>query len=67
MEVLSLVKTSVSIVEVLLRELKLNLIILLVLGFDAIWISPISKNKVDDYHGYAALNWNEINEHFGTK
>jgi len=37
------------------------------MGFDAIWISPIPQNKGNDYHGYAALNWNEVNEHFGTR
>ena len=37
------------------------------LGFDAIWISPIPENMGDDYHGYAALNWNEVNPNFGTK
>jgi alpha-amylase len=21
----------------------------------------------NDYHGYAALDWNEVNSHFGTK
>lgn len=37
------------------------------MGFDAIWISPIPKNMGDDYHGYAALDWFNVNEHFGTE
>lgn len=37
------------------------------MGFSAIWISPIPQNKGDDYHGYAALNWYEVNSHFGTE
>ena len=37
------------------------------MGFDAIWISPVPKNKGDDYHGYAFLDLYEINEHFGSK
>jgi len=36
------------------------------MGFDAIWISPIPHNAPPDYHGYGALNWEKINEHFGT-
>lgn len=36
------------------------------MGFDAIWISPIPENLNNDYHGYAALNWNNVNPHFGT-
>ena len=36
------------------------------LGFDAIWISPIPENYGNDYHGYAALNWNNVNPNFGT-
>ena len=36
------------------------------MGFDAIWISPIPENKGQDYHGYAALDWEKINSHFGT-
>jgi alpha-amylase len=36
------------------------------MGFDAIWISPIPHNAEPDYHGYGALNWEQINEHFGT-
>lgn len=36
------------------------------LGFDAIWISPIPENMGNDYHGYAALNWNNVNPNFGT-
>jgi len=37
------------------------------LGFDAIWISPIPENQGDDYHGYGAINFYEVNQHFGTK
>jgi len=37
------------------------------MGFDAIWISPIPKNKGNDYHGYAALDWFEVNPHMGSK
>lgn len=36
------------------------------MGFDAIWISPIPENMGNDYHGYAALNWYEVNPMFGT-
>ena len=37
------------------------------MGFDAIWISPIPENLGNDYHGYAALNWFNVNPHFGTE
>ena len=37
------------------------------MGFDAIWISPIVKNKEPGYHGYWATNWEDVNEHFGSK
>jgi alpha-amylase len=39
------------------------------MGFDAIWISPVVKNVETpyNYHGYSALNFNELNEHFGTE
>lgn len=36
------------------------------MGFDAIWISPVVTNSPGGYHGYWALNWNEINPYFGT-
>ena len=36
------------------------------MGFDAIWISPIPHNAEADYHGYGALDWEKVNEHFGT-
>lgn len=36
------------------------------MGFDAIWISPIPKNMVDNYHGYAAIDFTRVNENFGT-
>ena len=37
------------------------------LGFDAIWISPIPENMGDDYHGYAGLNWYNVNQHYGSE
>jgi alpha-amylase len=37
------------------------------MGFDAIWISPIVKNMDGGYHGYWATNWEDVNEHFGSK
>uniref|UniRef100_A0A7S3MMW5 alpha-amylase n=1 Tax=Favella ehrenbergii TaxID=182087 RepID=A0A7S3MMW5_9SPIT len=37
------------------------------MGFDAIWISPIPHNAEADYHGYGALDWEKVNEHFGTE
>jgi alpha-amylase len=43
------------------------------MGFDAIWISPVTEqiegNSVDGtaYHGYWQTNINEVNSHFGTK
>lgn len=37
------------------------------MGFDAIWISPIPHNAEPDYHGYGALDWERVNEHFGTE
>ena len=36
------------------------------MGFDAIWISPIPHNAEPDYHGYGALDWEKVNEHFGS-
>jgi alpha-amylase len=36
------------------------------MGFDAIWISPIPLNNDHDYHGYAAINWEKRDPHFGT-
>jgi len=36
------------------------------LGFDAIWISPISKNLGEGYHGYTFSDMFQINPHFGT-
>ena len=36
------------------------------MGFDAIWISPIPVNNWPyDYHGYGALDWENVNEYFG--
>lgn len=37
------------------------------MGFDAIWISPVIENQGKDYHGYAGLNWEKINSHFGSE
>mmetsp|Transcript_3443 Transcript_3443/g.2429 ORF Transcript_3443/g.2429 Transcript_3443/m.2429 type:complete len:87 (+) Transcript_3443:201-461(+) len=37
------------------------------MGFDAIWISPIPENYGNDYHGYAGLNWYNVNPEFGTE
>ena len=36
------------------------------MGFDAIWISPILKNKEGSYHGYHNIDLYSINEHFGS-
>ena len=36
------------------------------MGFDAIWISPIPKNQGQDYHGYGAVDWYQVNSNFGT-
>lgn len=36
------------------------------MGFNAIWISPIVKNKDDSYHGYHAIDLYQINPHFGS-
>ena len=36
------------------------------MGFDAIWISPIPKNQGNDYHGYGAVDWYQVNSNFGT-
>ena len=37
------------------------------MGFDAIWISPVPDNMDGNYHGYAARNWEKINDHFGSE
>jgi len=37
------------------------------MGFDAIWISPITKNKAKGYHGYWTTDFYDVNENFGTK
>jgi len=37
------------------------------MGFDAIWISPIVKNLDPGYHGYWALDWEDVNDHFGSE
>ena len=36
------------------------------MGFDAIWISPILKNKEGSFHGYHNIDIYSTNEHFGT-
>ena len=36
------------------------------MGFNAIWISPIVKNKDGSYHGYHAIDLYQINPHFGS-
>ena len=36
------------------------------MGFNAIWISPISKNKDGSYHGYHTLDLYQINPNFGS-
>ncbi|KAG8892335.1 hypothetical protein FRB99_002796, partial [Tulasnella sp. 403] len=42
------------------------------MGFDAVWISPITENIEQDtaygqaYHGYWPQNLNNLNSHFGT-
>jgi alpha-amylase len=36
------------------------------MGFDAVWISPVVENSANGYHGYWALNWNNVNPYFGT-
>jgi len=36
------------------------------MGFDAIWISPVTHNTPGGYHGYWTDNLYEINEKFGT-
>ena len=37
------------------------------MGFNAIWISPIPHNAEPDYHGYGAMDWERVNEHFGSE
>lgn len=37
------------------------------MGFDAIWISPVTENTEKGYHGYFPKNFYEINKHFGTE
>lgn len=36
------------------------------MGFDAIWISPIPKNRDNGYHGYWATDFNSLNDNFGS-
>jgi alpha-amylase len=37
------------------------------MGFDAIWISPMTANTPDGYHGYWPLHFFKVNENFGTE
>lgn len=37
-----------------------------ILGFDAIWISPVVDNMEGGYHGYWAQDWEKTNSHFGS-
>ena len=37
------------------------------MGFNAIWISPIPVNAEADYHGYGAMDWEKVNDHFGSE
>lgn len=37
------------------------------LGFTAIWITPHVKNAGVDYHGYAAVDFYQVDPHFGTQ
>lgn len=36
------------------------------LGADAIWISPVTQNVPDAYHGYSQTNLYAVNDKFGT-
>lgn len=36
------------------------------MGFTAIWITPHVKNTGQDYHGYGAIDFFEVDEHFGS-
>nr|AIG55673.1 secreted protein [Thraustotheca clavata] len=46
--------------------LKNNLKYIKDMGFDAIWISPVTDNIDNGYHGYWFKNFEKINSHFGT-
>ena len=48
------------------KGLQQNLDYISGMGFDAIWISPILKNKEGSYHGYHNIDLYSINEHFGS-
>ena len=48
------------------KGLQQNLDYISGMGFDAIWISPILKNKDGSYHGYHNIDLYSINEHFGS-
>jgi alpha-amylase len=47
--------------------LKNNLDYIQGMGFDAIWISPIIKNRDGGYHGYWGTNLYELNYNFGSE
>lgn len=57
------------------KGLQENLDYIADMGFDAIWISPIVKNndlrtkthEIDGYHGYWAVDFDAVNENFGTE
>ncbi|MGE5675035.1 MAG: alpha-amylase family glycosyl hydrolase, partial [Mycobacterium leprae] len=36
------------------------------MGFTAIWITPFVKNDGNDYHGYGATDFFQVDPHFGT-
>ncbi|MGE5674669.1 MAG: alpha-amylase family glycosyl hydrolase [Mycobacterium leprae] len=36
------------------------------MGFTAIWLTPIVKNVGNDYHGYGAIDFFQVDPHFGT-
>ena len=52
--------------EEYIKELQQYLDYISGMGFDAIWISPILKNKEGSYHGYHIIDLYSINEHFGS-
>lgn len=37
------------------------------MGFNAIWVSPITKNTPTGYHGYYQTDLYSLNEHFGNE
>lgn len=46
--------------------LKNSLPYIALMGFDAIWISPIPTNSEKGYHGYWATDLYNVNDHYGT-